>query len=315
MNGKAKDEKVGKQSAKRIRRLQPETGQSTDVLRSETIFARLTAKQRAESHRKASAAYESRAAAKKARRKWDPPKISRSDTAVHPSQRDTQAEDHPNPAILEEIGTDLDLSAANLLTLDAIIDASSRPMVRNNHGDGNVSSVLNDALAVAALAGLAGGTCGNEDRGVDSVLDLARQLSSLGTATADIVRMPGTPSRFPLSQMVSRRVEQAQAAVARLNPPTISPLDPSDVMVWDEPRRIESADLTPMSLAAYRRVRKWCKRTGRLACNSWDSDTADAMLELAHSVPVNRMIDIIWDAMLAEPAWAPSISNDLGYRL
>ncbi|KAJ6487347.1 hypothetical protein DFH09DRAFT_1105920 [Mycena vulgaris] len=287
---------------------------------------------KARSHRKASAAYDARnleatrerrrlrmaatrAAVKLKRRQWDPPKAARART--------------PSPAAPDESETNVDLPVEEgalweLCTENIwILEAQLEPRIRELEALHNTGARLNlvsemdveltaslnsdEHVALAALAGMAGGAVGDTqdadvdaDVEVDSILEMARLLSSHGTEAGEgpcVGQVACVPEMVaPIRE--SPRVHQAQMAVAALSSRPFHPLEVSQVMRWEEVSPSERPPRLPMTFAAYWRVFRWRKKTAKRGDNGWDCATADAMTELADSLPVDRMLERVWDRII-----------------
>ncbi|KAJ7694390.1 hypothetical protein B0H17DRAFT_1132023 [Mycena rosella] len=194
-----------------------------------------------ESHRRASAAYDSRyhtevkerkhlqiatrrAEAKLKKSKWDPPKRM----PLDPSVQDT---------------TD---SAGNIAasTPETTAHVTDRQSI-----DVAFTASLNSAeqLALATLATMAGGESGPAELDAElGVLDIGRGLS--------VYRLP--------------------RAIG-----TVLLMESERAMIWSERSPLEVPPYVPMTLAAYESVRSWTSSV--VADNKWDCATAEAMAELA----------------------------------
>ncbi|KAJ6448170.1 hypothetical protein DFH09DRAFT_1406467 [Mycena vulgaris] len=274
---------------------------------AETISNERESKEKkARSHRKASAAYDARnleatrerrrlrmaatrAAVKLKRHQWDPPKAPRART--------------PSPAAPDESETNVDLPVEEgalweLRTENIwILEAQLGPHIRELEALHNTGARLNlvsemdveltaslnsdEHVALAALAGMAGGAVGDTqdadvdaDVEVDSILELACLLSSHGTEAGE---GPCVGQAACVPEMVapigeSPHMHQAQMAVAALSAP-FHPLEVSQVM-------------------------RWRKKTAKRGDNGWDCTTADVMTELADSLPVDRMLERAWNRII-----------------
>ncbi|KAJ6498285.1 hypothetical protein DFH09DRAFT_1103256 [Mycena vulgaris] len=291
---------------------------------------------RVASHRSASAAYDARnleatrerrrlrmavtrAAAKLKRRQWDPPKMAKTHTAspVAPDESEASAD------VPVEEGALWELLAKNVGILEAQLEPRIQ-MLEALHNTGaklNVASDMDVALtaslnsdeqlALLTLAGMAGGVVGPREAGVeiDSVLEMALLLSSHGTQAGEgpWLELAASPlmvgcldgASIEASAMgQSTRVHQAQMAVAVLGSRPVLPLEVAEVMRWEEVSPRERPPRLPMTFAAYWRVTRWSKKTSKRADNRWDDATADAMADLAESIPVDRMLERVWDRII-----------------
>ncbi|KAJ6582504.1 hypothetical protein DFH09DRAFT_1439250 [Mycena vulgaris] len=287
---------------------------------------------KAKSHRKASAAYDARnleatrerrrlrmaatrAAAKLKRRQWDPPKPPRVRTPSPAASDDSEAiVDLP----VEE-GALWELRTENI----RILEAQMEPRIRELEALHNTGAQLNlvsemgveltaslnsdEHVALAALAGMAGGAVGDTqdpevdaDVEVDSILEMARLLSSHGTEAGEgpcVGQEACVPAMVaPIGQ--SPRVHQAQIAVAALSARPFPPLEVSQIMRWEEVSPRERPPRLPMTFATYWRVVRWSKKTAKRGNNDWDCATADAIAELAESLPVDRMLEQVWERII-----------------
>ncbi|KAJ6532228.1 hypothetical protein DFH09DRAFT_1092895 [Mycena vulgaris] len=287
---------------------------------------------KAKSHRKASAAYDARnleatrerrrlrmaatrAAVKLKRRQWDPPKAPRARTPspAAPDKSET------NDDLPVEEGALWELRTENIWILEAQLEPRIREL-EALHSTGarlnlvsemgvELTASLNsdEHVALAALAGMAGGAVGytqdpdvDPDVEVDSILEMARLLSSHGTEAGE---GPCVGQAACVPEMVapireSLHVHQAQMAVAALSARPFHPLEVSQVMRWEEVSPSERPPRLPMTFAAYWRVFRWRKKTAKRGDNRWDCVTADAMTELANSLPVDRMLERVWNRII-----------------
>ncbi|KAJ6539875.1 hypothetical protein DFH09DRAFT_1323425 [Mycena vulgaris] len=278
---------------------------------------------KAKSHRKASAAYDqsrgdegeklAQSSGQTERRQWDPPKALRVRT---PSLIATEEPEASVNVPVEE-GALWELRTENIWILEAQLEPRIRELEALHNTGARLNLVLemcveltaslnsDEHLALAALAVMAGGAVGNApepeaDVEVDSILEMVRFLSSHRTEAGEgpcIGQAASVPAMVaPIEQ--SPRVHQAQIAVAALSARPFPALEVLQVMKWEDVFPRERPPRLLMTFATYWRVVRWSKKTAKRGNNDWDRATADAMVELAESVPMDRMLEQVWERII-----------------